>query len=79
MDYAIQLLIPIMLGIFLGVWLHDTFDASPIWTVLFAIIGMFAGIGILYKRSLAYAEKIKAKTQQEQAKEIKDSDDAPTI
>ncbi len=79
MDYAIQLLIPILLGIFLGVWLHDTFDASPIWTVLFAIIGMFAGIGILYKRSLAYAEKIKAKAQQKKAKETNNSDDSPTI
>ncbi len=61
MDYALQILIPILLGIGLGAWLHNQFDASPMWTVLFAIIGMFAGIGILYKRSLVYAQKIKDK------------------
>ncbi len=75
MDYAIQLLIPILLGIFLGVWLHDTFDASPIWTVLFAILGMFGGIGILYKRSLVYAEKIKAKAREKALKETEDTHD----
>jgi F0F1-type ATP synthase assembly protein I len=52
MEYAIQLLIPILLGFLLGVWLHNQFGLSPVWSVIFAILGMFGGIGILYKRYL---------------------------
>lgn len=52
MEYALQLLIPILLGLFLGIWLNSQFGLSMIWAILFAIVGMFAGIGILYKRSL---------------------------
>ena len=50
MDYAIQLLLPIMGGLFLGLWLQENWGASPLWTVVLAILGMVAGIGIMYKR-----------------------------
>lgn len=50
MDYAIQLLLPILGGLMLGYWLTQSFGASPIWMVLLAILGMVGGIGILYKR-----------------------------
>ncbi len=52
MEYALQLLIPILLGLFLGIWLNSQFGLSMIWAIVFAILGMVAGIGILYKRSL---------------------------
>jgi F0F1-type ATP synthase assembly protein I len=54
-DYAIQLLLPILGGLFLGMWLTGTFGVSPLWTIVLAILGMFAGIGIMYKR-LTYPE-----------------------
>lgn len=50
MDYALQLLIPILGGLLLGLWLHDHYGVSPIWTVLLAVLGMIAGLGIMYKR-----------------------------
>tara|TARA_B100000287_G_scaffold397351_1_gene413845 strand:+ start:601 stop:888 length:288 start_codon:yes stop_codon:yes gene_type:complete len=66
MDYAIQVLIPIALGLYIGIWMHQNWGASPIWTVVLAILGLFAGIGILYKKSLVYAERHKRKMAQEQ-------------
>jgi len=50
MEYAIQLLIPVVGGLMLGMWLTNTYHASPIWTVVLAILGMVAGIGIMYRR-----------------------------
>jgi hypothetical protein len=50
MEYAIQLLIPVIGGLMLGMWLTNTYHASPIWTVVLAILGMVAGIGIMYRR-----------------------------
>jgi hypothetical protein len=50
MEYAIQLLLPILGGLLLGFWLTENYGVSPIWTVVLAILGMVGGIGILYKR-----------------------------
>jgi hypothetical protein len=50
MEYAIQLLIPVIGGLMLGMWLTNTYHASPIWTVVLAILGMVAGIAIMYRR-----------------------------
>lgn len=50
MDYAIQLLLPVIGGLLLGQWLSRTYGVSPLWSVVLAILGMFAGIAILYKR-----------------------------
>ncbi len=50
MEYASQLLIPIMLGLFLGQWLQNTYEFSALWTVGLAIAGMFGGIVLMYKR-----------------------------
>lgn len=50
MEYAIQLLLPILGGLLLGLWLTEHYHVAPIWTVILAILGMVGGIGILYKR-----------------------------
>lgn len=50
MEYAIQLLIPVIGGLMLGMWLTNTYHASPIWTVVLAILGMVAGIAVMYRR-----------------------------
>lgn len=55
MDYALILLLPILGGLLLGNWLSQRFGLSPIWSLVLAILGMFAGIGIMYKR-YAYPE-----------------------
>ncbi len=53
MEYAIQLILPIIGGLLLGNWLTRTYGTSPLWTVILGIVGMVMGIRILYKRSLA--------------------------
>lgn len=55
MEYAIQLLLPILGGLLLGFWLTQHYGVSPIWTVVLAVLGMVGGIGIMYKR-LTYPE-----------------------
>lgn len=50
MDYALILLLPILGGLMLGHWLSQKFGISPVWSVVLGILGMFAGIGIMYKR-----------------------------
>jgi hypothetical protein len=50
MEYAIQLLLPIIGGLWLGNWLNRTYGLPSIWTLILAILGMMAGLGILYKR-----------------------------
>jgi hypothetical protein len=52
MEYAIQLLLPILGGLLLGSWLHRTFGLSDIWTMLLAVLGLAAGIAILYKKQM---------------------------
>jgi len=58
MEYAVQLLLPIIMGLALGRWLENTFQLSPLWTVGLAILGMVAGLGLMYKR-LTYPELYK--------------------
>lgn len=53
MEYAIQLILPIIGGLMLGDWLSKTYGISPLWTVLLGILGMAMGIRILYKRGMA--------------------------
>ena len=52
MEYAIQLFLPVIGGLWLGNWLSETYGFPPIWTVLLGVLGLFAGIAILYKRSV---------------------------
>lgn len=52
MEYAIQLLVPIGLGLMLGQWLQKNVGLDAFWTVIFAIVGMFLGMGMLYKRAV---------------------------
>lgn len=59
MEYAIQILLPIGLGLLLGQWLTTHYGVSALWTVIFAIIGMFLGMGMLYKR--AVEDQLRAK------------------
>jgi|GEM_PF-1626181 len=50
MEYAIQLLIPVVGGLMLGMWLTKTYGLAPIWTVVFAVLGMAAGIAVIARR-----------------------------
>ena len=50
MEYAIQLLLPVVGGLMLGMWLTKTYGVPQIWTVVLAILGMAAGLFIMYRR-----------------------------
>jgi hypothetical protein len=50
MEYAIQLLLPVVGGLMLGMWLTKTYGIPQIWTVVLAILGMAAGLFIMYRR-----------------------------
>lgn len=58
MDYAIQLLIPVIGGLMLGIWLTKTYGVPSIWTIVFAIAGMVAGIAIMYRRFSGSQSKV---------------------
>ena len=72
MEYATTLLLPILGGLFLGLWLQNNFGVSPIWTVVLGILGMLAGLGIMYKR-LTYPELYR-KPDEDTSDSSKDSD-----
>jgi F0F1-type ATP synthase assembly protein I len=68
MDYAFQLLFPILAGLFIGLWLHENFDASPLWAVGLAILGMVAGLAIMYKKLMLEAAQRKQEMDEEKKK-----------
>lgn len=60
MEYAIQMLIPIIGGLMLGMWLTKTYGVSPIWTIVLAILGMVGGIAIMYRKFAVPLKKIQS-------------------
>lgn len=50
MDYAIQLFLPILGGLLLGYWLNQNWGVPSVWTVVLAMLGMVAGLIIMYRR-----------------------------
>lgn len=50
MDYALQILIPILIGLFAGHWLDRKTGYDPWFTLAGFLVGTVLGIGILYKR-----------------------------
>ena len=41
---GMQLAITVTVMVFLGVWLDEKFDLSPLLTIVFAMLGVFAGM-----------------------------------
>jgi F0F1-type ATP synthase assembly protein I len=66
MDYALQLLIPILLGLYIGHWLDEKTQGKPWFTLVGLILGMVLGIATMYKRVVL--------TQQQQKRD-KDKED----
>jgi hypothetical protein len=51
MEYAVQLFLPVMGGLWLGSWLTQKYGLSPIWTVVLGVLGLAGGIVVMYRRS----------------------------
>lgn len=49
---GMQLAITVTVMVFLGIWLDDKFDLSPILTIVFAFLGIFAGLYTFIKSVL---------------------------
>jgi F0F1-type ATP synthase assembly protein I len=60
LEYTLQLLIPILLGVLLGQWLHKTYGLPPVWIGILGILGLCAGVVIVYK-NLTLTQKKKRK------------------
>jgi len=62
MEYAIQLVAPILLGLFAGVWLDNHTQIRPWGTLGGLLVGLLLGFGSLYKRAMSMIQKQKAKS-----------------
>ena len=50
MEYAIELLIPVLMGLYGGMWMTEHWNVSPLVTPVLAIVGMVMGIAIMARR-----------------------------
>ena len=41
---GMQLAITVTVMVFLGIWLDEKFDLTPVLTIIFAFLGVFAGL-----------------------------------
>jgi ATP synthase protein I len=41
---GMQLAITVTVMVFIGIWLDEKFDLSPVFTIVFASLGIFAGL-----------------------------------
>ena len=44
LSLGMQLAISVTVMVFLGIWLDEKFDLSPVLTIVFAMLGVFAGM-----------------------------------
>ncbi|MEW5822681.1 MAG: AtpZ/AtpI family protein [Cyanobacteriota bacterium] len=49
-EIAVKLLIPVIIGFFLGLYIDKMISTTPIIAIVFSIIGMFAGMYIVFKQ-----------------------------
>lgn len=70
MEYALQLLICLLLGFYIGQWLDAKTGAQPWFSLTGLLLGMVLGIGIMYKRAL-YRQKADAQGRKKE-KEIEE-------
>ncbi len=57
MDYAVQLLVIVVLFTFAGLWIQDHWWPSPLAPVLMSITGIVCGLMVLYKRSVEESKR----------------------
>lgn len=57
LNLGLQMVIPIAGGVFLGVWLDNKNQSSPLWTLLFALLGIVVGFYTFFKTVLKKKKK----------------------
>lgn len=49
-EIAVKLLVPIVLGFFAGLYLDKILSTTPLIAIILAILGIFSGMYIIFKR-----------------------------
>lgn len=49
MHLGLQMSLPIVGSVFLGLWLDSKFDTSPLWILIFAAFGIFSSFYYFFK------------------------------
>ncbi len=62
MEYAIQLLMPLLLALWAGHWLDEKMGSGPWCTLVGMLVGFALGFGLLYKRMIAKTDPNKDKS-----------------
>ena len=45
---SFSIALSIVIGLAIGVWLDKRFDTSPVWTLIFLVLGVIAGFRNIY-------------------------------
>ncbi len=64
MEYAIQLLVTLLLFLYAGYWVDQKYRTAPWGTLGGLLVGMLLGLGMMYKKS-AYAMEARKKRKQD--------------
>lgn len=59
MNLGIQLIIPIILGVFGGKWLDEEYDTKPLWIVTLSVLGIIVGLYSFIKTVIKENDKLK--------------------
>lgn len=70
MEYALQLLISLLLGFYVGQWLDAKTGKQPWFTLAGLLLGMILGIGMIYKRAV-YQQRSDIRRRKEEQREKK--------
>lgn len=54
---GVQLAATVLIMLFIGDWLDKKFNMSPVFTLIFALFGMFAGMYNLIKQVISIGKK----------------------
>jgi F0F1-type ATP synthase assembly protein I len=49
-EIAVKLLVPVVLGFFLGLYLDKLISTTPLLAIIMAFLGMFAGFYLVYRQ-----------------------------
>ena len=48
-ELALALLVPSLLGLFIGIFLDQTLLTAPVWTILLLLLGMVTGMRSMWR------------------------------
>lgn len=58
MEYALNLLVSLLLGYFAGQWIDQKTGKAPVFTLIGLLLGMVLGVAGMYKMALERQQKM---------------------